>query len=361
MANLQYCASISDAFGPSGYEHDVADLICRLTADFRPQRDCMQNVYAALPGNTGARPVIMLDAHMDEVGFMVQSITSNGLLKLVPLGGWVEHNIPAHVFVIRNKLGQLVRAVSTSKPPHFMSAAERSAPLSLDSILLDAGVCSRADAVDLLGLEAGQVAVPDVQFCYNAQTGLAMGKAFDCRLGCAGLVEVLEALRSETDLSADVMAAFSTQEEIGLRGAKVTAQQVRPRLAICLEGTPADDNFSAPDAAQAALKKGVQIRFRDGSMVAHPGLIAFARRAADEAGIPYQLAVRTSGGTNGGSIHLAGAGIPTIVLGVPVRYAHTHYGYAAPTDLDAAVSLACAMIRRLTPEVLDALAPQVSL
>lgn len=361
MANLELCASLSDAFGPSGYEHDVAQLVCRLTQAFHPRRDSMQNVYASLPGNTGSRPVVMLDAHMDEVGFMVQSITANGLLKLVPLGGWVEHNIPAHVFRIRNRRGEWVRAVSTSKPPHFMTAAERSAPLTLDSILLDAGVCSKTDATELLGLEPGQVAVPDVQFCYDGRTGLALGKAFDCRLGCAGLVEVLQALEQDIGLAADVVAAFSTQEEVGLRGAKVTAARVRPRLAICLEGTPADDNFSAPEAAQGALKKGVQIRFRDGSMVAHPGLIAFARQTADAAGIPYQLAVRTSGGTNGGAIHLARTGIPTIVLGVPVRYAHTHYGYAALTDLDAAVALACAMIRALTPEKLEELAPQFDL
>lgn len=114
-----------------------------------------------------------------------------------------------------------------------------------------------------------------------------------------------------------VTAAFSTQEEVGLRGAKITAERLRPALAICLEGTPADDNFTAPDEAQGALKKGVQIRFRDGSMVAHPGLVAFARRVAEENNIPHQCAVRTGGGTNGGSIHLAPGGVPTLVLGIP--------------------------------------------
>lgn len=89
----------------------------------------------------------------------------------------------------------------------------------MESILLDAGVCSRKDATELLGLEPGLVAVPDVQFSYNDATGLMLGKAFDCRLGCAGVVEVLRALKDET-LCADVTAAFSTQEEVGLRGAK---------------------------------------------------------------------------------------------------------------------------------------------
>ena len=157
-------------------------------------------------------------------------------------------------------------------------------------------------------------------------------------------MEVLRALKDET-LCADVTAAFSTQEEVGLRGAKITAERLRPALAICLEGTPADDNFTAPDEAQGALKKGVQIRFRDGSMVAHPGLVAFARRVAEENNIPHQCAVRTGGGTNGGSIHLAPGGVPTLVLGIPVRYAHTHYGYSAAADVDAAIALTCAILR----------------
>ncbi len=360
MPNLERCARISDAFGPSGYEHDAADLVMELTAGFSPQKDTMQNVYASLPGNTGSRPVVMLDAHLDEVGFMIQSVTSNGLLKLVPLGGWVEHNIPAHTFLIKNIHGELIRAVSTSKPPHFMSAAERSAPITLDSIFLDAGVCSQKDATELLGLEPGLVAVPEVRCEYNARTGLLLGKAFDCRLGCESVIEVLEALR-DSSLHVDVAAAFSTQEEVGLRGAKVTAQRVKPALAICLEGTPADDTFLPASEAQGALKRGVQIRFRDGSMVAHPGFVSFARQVARECGIPHQCAVRTGGGTNGGAIHLAHEGIPTVVLGIPVRYAHTHYGYSAACDVDAAVALAKAMLERLTPDALDRLLPDCSL
>ena len=117
MPDLKLAFEISDAFGPSGFEHDVAALIEKEAASFSPKRDGMQNVYTSLPQNTGNRPIVMLDAHMDEVGFMVQSILPNGLLKIVPLGGWVEHNIPAHTFLIKNVRGEMVRAVSTSKPP----------------------------------------------------------------------------------------------------------------------------------------------------------------------------------------------------------------------------------------------------
>lgn len=355
MPDLKQCALISNAFGPSGCEHAVADVICGLAKAYAPRRDGMQNVYAGLPGNQPGKPLVLLDAHMDEVGFMVQSLTPSGLMKLVPLGGWVEHNIPAHTFLVRTHAGKLIRAVSTSKPPHFMSAAEKNAPLTMDSILLDAGVSSKAEA-EALGLEAGLFAAPEVEFSYNETTGVMLGKAFDCRLGCASVLEVLDGLAGQR-LAVNVTAGFSTQEEVGLRGARVTAERLRPALAICLEGTPADDNFTAPGEAQGALKQGVQIRFRDGSMVAHPGFVAFARQVAEECGIPHQLAVRTGGGTNGGSIHLAPGGVPTVVLGIPVRYAHTHYGYSAAADMDAAVALAKAMLERLTPEIVEALNP----
>ena len=354
MPDLQRCMRISNVFGPSGYEHDAAALMMREAAAFSPKKDAMQNVYAACPA-TPARgaPYCWTPTWMK----WLYGAERHGKrpFEAGAVGGWVEHNVPAHVFAIKTADGRFVHAVSTSKPPHFMTAAERNAPLSMDSILLDAGVCSRADA-EALGLEPGLPAAPLVTCEYDERTGMLLGKAFDCRLGCAGVLEVLERLSGKA-LSVDVTAAFSTQEEVGLRGAKVTAQRVQPALAICLEGTPADDTFTPAGEAQGALRGGVQIRYRDGSMIAHPGLVAFARKVAQECGIRHQCAVRTGGGTNGGAIHLAGTGVPTLVLGIPVRYAHTHYGYSAASDVDDAVALAAAIVERLTPDVLDELCP----
>ena len=353
MANLKNCAILSDAFGPSGFEHDVADAVCALLSGFDTRRDSMQNVYAFLPEQEADLPLVMLDAHMDEVGFMVQSITDKGLLRVVPLGGWVETNIPAHTFWVKNKNGELIKAVSASKPPHFTNAADKGA-IALEDILLDAGVTCRDDAALLLGLEAGAPVCPDVSFEYNEATDMLLGKAFDCRLGCAATVEVLGRL-SARPLHVRVAASFSTQEEVGLRGAKITAQRLRPQLAICLEGTPADDIHIPESEIQGGLARGVQIRHRDASMIAHPAFVAFAKKVAEENGIRYQCAVRTGGGTNGGNIHLAADGVPTLVLGIPVRYAHTHYGYAAQSDVDAAIDLAAAIVKALTPDSLATL------
>ena len=139
MADLELCAAISDAFGPSGYEKEAVDVIESSLGGLAAHRDSMQNLYVSLPQNVGGRPLVMLDAHTDEVGFMVQSITATGLLRIVPLGGWVEHNIPAHTFLLHNRRGETVRAVSTSKPPHLQEAGESKKKIELRDLYIDTG------------------------------------------------------------------------------------------------------------------------------------------------------------------------------------------------------------------------------
>lgn len=353
MANLRLCAQLSDAFGPSGFEHEVCKAIKSELNSFLTETDGIKNFYAQTQSDED-KPLIMLDAHTDEIGFMVQSITDKGLLKVVPLGGWVAHNVPAHSFLIKNKYGEFIKAVSTSKPVHFMSSAEQKASITMDDIMLDAGVCCKNDVVELLGIEPGCPVCPDVQFEYNDVTDMMIGKAFDCRLGCEAVVEIMQRMYAQP-LAVNLAASFTSQEEVGLRGAAVAARKLKPALAICLEGTPADDMFTAESEIQGGLKRGVQLRHRDGSMIACPEFVAFARKVAEDNGIVHQCAVRTGGGTNAGNIHLSENGIPTIVLGVPVRYAHSHYCYSTMQDLDSAIDLACAIIRELTPEIIDSI------
>jgi putative aminopeptidase FrvX len=268
-------------------------------------------------------------------------------------GRLVEHNIPAHTFLLHNRRGETVRAVSTSKPPHFMTAAERSAPLSMESILLDAGVCSRKDATELLGFEPGLVAVPDVQFSYNDATGLMLGKAFDCRLGCAGVVEVLRALKNASFVPT-LQRRFPRRRKTS-SACKNHGGRLRPALALCLEGTPPTIT-SRPGRGPRRLEKSVQIRF---AMAARWRIPALWHLHAG-------LRKRTTSPTSARSAQAASptaehppcaGGVPTLVMGIPVRYAHTHYGYSA-----AAMSTPhCArlpILRALTPDVLRLLNPR---
>lgn len=342
---VEMIAAYSEANGPSGFQHEVSEIAIHQTGDYgEVSRDTMQNVYVRRRGNTGNRLRVQLDAHLDEVGLIVQSIRSTGMLGVLPLGSWVPGNIPAHLFRVRTRDGSWIRAITTSKPPHYLSEAERNQGVTMEQIELDIGASSKQEAEELFGIDVAAPVVPDVSCSYDEPHDLLLGKAFDCRLGCAAMTETMKRLDG-LELQVDVVAAYSVQEEIGGRGAVVTARQIDADLAIVFEGTPADDNFAPADQSQTALGKGPMLRHMDRSMVTHAGFQRYTLALARELGIPVQEAVRSGGGTNAGLIHTQGVGIPSIVIGVPVRYIHTHYGWAKLGDVESAVLLATALLK----------------
>ena len=177
-----------------------------------------------------------------------------------------------------------------------------------------------------------------------------VGKAFDCRLGCAAIISVLEAVAGK-ELAVDVVGAMSSQEEVGTRGAAITANTVKPQAAIVFEGCPADDTFLEPAAIQTRIKAGPYLRHIDARMITNPRFQRMALELGEELGIPIQEGVRTGGSTNGAPIHLSGCGVPCIVVGLPVRYIHTHYGIAAYTDYESSVRLAVELLRHLNADI----------
>lgn len=361
---IRMIRDLSDTKGAPGFETEVAQLVQKLAEPLGTViRDKMSNVYLERKGNQmkmddpfvptdPERPLrVQLDAHMDEVAFMVHSILPNGCLSFVPLGGWVTSNIPAHKVWIRSNTGEYIKGLTTSKPPHFMSAAEKDSALSIEQIVIDVG-SSSARETEELGIEIGAPVVPDVVCEYDEERDLLLGKAFDCRSGCAAILDTLDTLKDEK-LECDVYAGFSTQEEVGTRGAQVTAQRIKPDIAIVFEGCPADDTFGDPAKSQTKLHKGPMLRHLDARMVTHPGFQQFALDLAAKSEIPAQRAVRTGGSTNGAPIHLSNLGVPCIVMGIPVRYIHTHYGISSYYDHHAAVRLASEILKNLSRETFE--------
>lgn len=352
---MEILKELSNAFGPSGFEDEVAAVIRKHTEGFDVNVDAMNNVFVSLKSNTGDRPRVMLDAHTDEVGFMVQYISGIGLIGFVNLGGWVTTNIPAHTVRIRNTRGEYVKGIVTSRPPHFMTEAEKNAPLDVESLLIDVGATSREEVIRDFGIQVGDPIAPDVSFEMNEKNGTCFGKAFDNRTGCYSIIATMKALKEAGDLAVDVIGCFAAQEEVGTRGAQVTSQVMKPDLAIVFEGSPADDFLEDRFQAQCVLKNGTQIRHLDASYISSPRFISHARWIADQGRIPYQCAVRRRGSTNAGKIHVSHKAVPVLVLGIPSRYVHTHHNFCAESDIDATVSLAVQVIRSLTPAVADSL------
>jgi endoglucanase len=260
---------------------------------------------------------------MDEVGFVVQAVTRSGLLKLAPLGGWWAHVLLAQRVRILTRDGEEITGVISAKPVHFLQEVERDKVMKLDDMFVDVGAESAEEVERLLGIRLGDTVVPDTPFRTMRKDGLLLGKAFDNRVGMALTILTLRGL-VDTPHPNEVLGVGTAQEEVGTRGAQAAAFGVNPDAAIVLEGAPADDFPGIPDdERQAIVGKGTQIRILDPSAILNRQFVNLAMTVAEQNAIPFQAAVRKSGGTDAKVIHLHGAGVPTLVLGVPARYIHT--------------------------------------
>ena len=350
--SVNLCRVISDAYGASGFEDAVVNTIRPYVENLgEVVEDKMRNLYCFRNGNEEGKPVVQLDAHTDEVSFIVHAIKPNGTLRFLPLGGWVGEAVAGHRVLVRNALGEYIPGIVATTPPHY-TRAEDKGKVILENMSIDIGATSAEEAVNEFHVRIGEPVVPDVKFTYDEAHDLMIGKAFDCRLGCAAIVKTLEGLKDEK-LDVNVVGAWACQEEVGTRGAAVTANRVKPDVAIVFEGCPADDTCAEPYMVQTAIKKGPMLRFIDARMITHPRFQRYALDLGEKLGIPVQSGVRSGGSTNGAPIHLSNMGVPCIVIGVPVRYIHTQYGIAAHSDLENAAKLAIEIIKTLNNDVLD--------
>lgn len=355
MNSLSLIETLSNAYGACGFEDQVV-AAARQYAETEQlgtvRRDCNLNLYIDSAQNTGNRPRIMLDAHSDEVSFIVQAIRPDGTLCFLPQGGWAPYSVPAHKVKVQTYDGDWVSGIVACTPVHFLSADQRNQCPAFSDMVIDVGATSKQEVESVFHIHIGAPVVPDVAFEYNETTGIMLGKAFDNRLGCAAVLETMKELKKE-QLSADLFGVLSSQEEIGERGAFVTRDVVKPDIAICFEGCPADDTFSPEYMIQAGIKRGPMLRHIDRSMITNPRFQRFALELGKELGIPVQESVRSGGGTNGGPIHMSNGGVPVIVIGVPVRYIHSHHGFAALVDYQNSIRLATEIVKRLDEETIS--------
>ena len=362
---VEIIKKLSDAFGPSGMENDVCKIGEEETRDYYDvyvdnlknqffekkltEEDIkhMHHHHHGEDNHSGAGPVIWLDAHSDEVGFMVQAVKPNGTMEFLLLGGMNESQLPGTKVVLKNKDGEYVYGVISSKPPHFMSEEERKQPMTVSNLVIDIGAVDKQDAEENYRVGIGTFAAPSVECTFDEKNNVFIGKAFDCRMGCAALIETLNAVKDKDYL---IRATMTSQEEVGGRGAKGAKDVIDADYAILFEGCPADDTFLPEYKIQNGLRKGPSLRHLDKTMITNPEFMQFVLDVAKENNIPVQETVRQGGGTNGMHIHMARTGIPTIVIGIPVRYIHSSYGIATLEDYENAVKLGVALIEALNQE-----------
>ena len=294
-------------------------------------------------------PRVLVLAHLDEVGFMVQNITPDGFLQFLPLGGWWSHSLLAQRVRIRTRSGEEHTGVVASQPPHFLGEDAKNKVIPIDKLFIDVGAESDDDVTERLGIQLGDSIVPDSSFTALSHPDRYVSKAFDNRVGCALAAQAGKTLASESSpLPCVAYFGASVQEEVGTRGAAVLSRILKPDVAIILEGPPADDTPGLPEAErQGALNGGVQIRLYDPSAMMSLPLADLVTRIATKQKIPYQQTVRRSGGTDARAVTLANAGVPCVVLGVPARYIHSHTSIIDLRDYEAAVKLVTALLPKL--------------
>ena len=336
--------TLSEAHGVSGHEEAVRAI---LLEEIRSRVDTcridrMGNLIAVKKGTGDSKLRVLVAAHMDEVGLMITGAEDSGMLRFSPVGGIDERVLPARLVWIGDRR---VPGVIGIKPVHLLDKGERDRVPEAKQLYIDVGASGKAEAEKLAA--RGDVAVFATEFrALSSQAGgarIVQGKAFDNRAGCALLADLLN-----ERFPFDLIAAFTVQEEVGLRGAQVAAWAEKPDAAVVLECTGANEVPTKRDMSPSTrLGAGAAITIRDTSFIADPRLVELFRTAAREKSIPHQFKQPNIGGTDAGAIHRSREGVPSITVAVPARYIHSPAALMDLADFESTATLAREALHRM--------------
>lgn len=334
---------LSEAVGVSGREDEVRAILVeeiRGKAD-TARVDSLGNLVAVKRGTGASKLRVMLAAHMDEIGFMILQAEDSGMLRFAKVGGIDDRVLPARPVTVGPKR---LPGVIAFKPVHLTEKGETERVAAAKDLAIDVGATSKADAERLVSRGDHAAFLSEyVEPLAGSAWRTVQGKAFDDRAGCA-LAAALLAERFPFDL----VVAFTVQEEVGLRGAKVAAYAEKPDCAFVLECTGANEVPSKKDLSPSTrLGDGPAITVMDGSFIADRRLVDHLAATAAKAGIPHQFKQPNVGGTDAGAIQHARDGIPSVTLAVPCRYIHSPAGIMNLDDFDNALTLMRESLARL--------------
>ena len=343
-SQIELLEKLCNATAVSGDEHEVRQIVLeaiKLVAD-DVKVDNLGNVLATRYGRGENRVRVMLAAHMDEIGFMIVKKHEDGLFEFDRIGGIDERQLPGKpVLVGREHLVGVIGA----KPIHMTTADERKKKIDVSSMRID------------LGPEIGEKVKPGDRATFATRFEMVgpsiRAKALDDRLGVATLIELIKHVPDNIDL----LAAFTVQEEVGLRGARVAAYAFEPDMAVAIDSTPAYDlphwdEEDENDRYNTRLDAGPAIYVMDRATIADRRLVNWLVETAENSGIPYQFRQPGGGGTDAGAIHKVRSGIPSVSVSVPARYAHTAVSIARLPDWANTLRLLHTALGRITPDLL---------
>ncbi|MFJ8255730.1 M42 family metallopeptidase [Peribacillus asahii] len=338
---LSLFKTLTELPGTSGNEHAVRAFMRSELEKYADEivQDRLGSIFGLKKGNADG-PTVLVAGHMDEVGFMVTSITDNGMIRFQTLGGWWSQVLMAQRVQIITDNGPVIGVIG-SVPPHLLDEKLRAKPMDIKNMLIDIGADDKEDAKQI-GIKPGQQIVPICPFTPLANKKKILAKAWDNRYGCGLAIELLKDLQGET-LPNTLYSGATVQEEVGLRGAQTAASLIKPDIFFALDASPANDT-SGNKREFGQLGKGALLRIFDRTMVTHRGMREFILDTAETHNIPYQYYV-SQGGTDAGKVHIANEGIPSSVIGICARYIHTHASIMHVDDYAAARELIGKLVR----------------
>ena len=345
----QFLKELVETHGAPGFEENVAQVMrgyLKGVGEF--SRDRLGSFICEKKGSS-ARPRIMLAGHLDEVGFMVKSITKDGFVRFLPLGGWWGHVVLGQRLIIKTRKGDVLGVVG-SKPPHELRDEDRRKVLEIRDMYIDVGAASDFDVKKKLDIQPGDPIVPDSVFSIMANPNLMLAKAWDNRVGCGLAAETVRQLKGMAHPNT-VYAVATAQEEVGLRGAQTSAFKLQPDVGIALDVGIAHDTPGTE--GDEKLGGGPLVVIYDSSAIPNRKLLELIMDTAKRLKIPLQFESVERGGTDAGRIHLTGEGVPSVSMGVAARYIHSHVSIIDRRDFDRTVKLLVALIRRLDKKTVE--------
>jgi len=344
---LELFKTLTELQGAPGSEHLVSNFMKKNLEKYAD--DVIQDNLGGVFGvKNGEGPRVMVAGHMDEVGFMVTQITKNGMIRFQTLGGWWSQVLLAQRVQIMTNNGPITGVIG-SIPPHNLTEAQRKKPMEIKNMLIDIGADDQAD-VERIGVKPGQPIVPICPFTPMANDKKILAKAWDNRYGCGLSIELLKELQNETVPNL-LYSGATVQEEVGLRGAQVAANMIKPDIFYALDASPAND-MSGDESEFGQLGKGALLRIFDRTMITHRGMREFILDTAESNQIPYQYFI-SQGGTDAGRVHTSNNGVPSAVIGICSRYIHTAASMIHIDDYQAAKELVVKLVKSTDANTLE--------
>lgn len=347
--------ALSSIFGPTGCEDRASNFFYKESAAHcdKVVRDGMGNVICKISlGEPTKRKRVMLCAHTDEVGFMIEEIKSNGMLTFACLGGIDPAVLPGKRVLIGNEK-ELINGVICSKAIHHKSKKEREVAVGSDELYIDAGFTSKKEASEYISIgDFATFKMPEnPTMALGKNDSCLHSKALDDRMGCAIIFEIMREInqrRAEMKLDLDLYFCFTVGEETGHSGAIVTAERIAPDFAIIFESTAVGDLPDTPYLRKVArLGEGAVISIADRATIYDKQLVELAFSVSSERDIPIQVKQYLSGGNDAGHIHKSGIGVRSLAISIPTRYLHSQACLAANSDYDSAKNLGFAMLEKI--------------